>query len=156
LIQNKKDRRKKAVKNTAVYVTGLPKDTTIEELESTFKKGGIIMIDAETSQPKIKLYYDQEGNFKGDALVIYYREESVDIACSLLDDTQFRYGSETNMKVEPAVFTPKEPKENDDLANQNSNGEVDKKKIQKAFQKLNKYCFCNVDSWNGMMKMLCN
>ena len=36
------------------------------------------------------MYVDDQGNFKGDALVVYFRAESVKLAVQMLDDTQFR------------------------------------------------------------------
>ena len=43
---------------------------------------------------RIKLYEDDKGRFKGDALVVYFRPESVNLAIDLLDDTDFRLGQE--------------------------------------------------------------
>lgn len=39
---------------------------------------------------RIKMYKDEHGNFKGDALVMYFKPESVNLAVQLLDDSQFR------------------------------------------------------------------
>ena len=78
-----------------VYVTGLPSDTTIEELSLTFSKAGIIDLDPETQKPKIKLYKYRDGEAKageckGDASICYARPESVDLAITLLDEAPFR------------------------------------------------------------------
>jgi HIV Tat-specific factor 1 len=77
--------------NTAVYVTGLPPDATVKEIEETFtRKAGIIGEDPKTGEPRIKLYKDEEGNLKGDALIIFFKPQSVDLAITLLDDTPLR------------------------------------------------------------------
>ena len=55
--------------SSAVYVTSLPDDVDEEEIWSVFKKYGMIAESAETNAPRIKLYVDEQGNFKGDALV---------------------------------------------------------------------------------------
>ncbi|KAI8850590.1 hypothetical protein BC829DRAFT_442165 [Chytridium lagenaria] len=85
--------KKKA--NTSVYVTGLPVDVTAEEIKESFERYGIIMEDL-TTQPKIKLYNNAEGKFKGDARVTYFK--SVELSINLLDDSSFRYGDSTNIR----------------------------------------------------------
>ncbi len=40
--------------------------------------------------PKIKMYCDSEGNFKGDALCCYLKIESVSLAIQLLDESEFK------------------------------------------------------------------
>jgi HIV Tat-specific factor 1 len=118
-------------KNTSVYITGIPKDATIDEVGDIFKKGGVILIDPITNKPKIKLYENENG-LKGDGLVIYLREESVALACQLLDESPFRFGDKTLLKVQPAVFQEKKKKDHEDEPI------VDKKIRQQAIQKLNK------------------
>lgn len=77
--------------NTAVYVTGLPADATISEVHDLFsKKGGVIAEEIDSGSPRIKLYTDAEGNFKGDALIVFFKPQSVEMAIMLLDDTDFR------------------------------------------------------------------
>lgn len=55
--------------NTAIYVTSLPLDVSEHEMKEFFVRYGIIAESAENNKPRIKLYKDEEGNFKGDALV---------------------------------------------------------------------------------------
>jgi HIV Tat-specific factor 1 len=94
-------------KNTSIYIEGLPDDVTVEEVGQVFSKCGIIKED-EYRQPRIKLYIDQEtGVFKGDGLVTYLKEPSIDLAIQLYDDTQFRYGCGRNMKISRAKFEQK-------------------------------------------------
>ncbi|OAA66717.1 nuclear mRNA splicing factor-associated protein [Niveomyces insectorum RCEF 264] len=85
---------KQPKKNTAVYVTGLPADATIEEVAELFsRKCGVIAEEIDSGRPRIKLYTDAEGRFKGDALVVFFKPQSVDMAIMLLDDTPFRFGA---------------------------------------------------------------
>ncbi|KAG9038049.1 hypothetical protein FRB95_002977 [Tulasnella sp. JGI-2019a] len=95
-------------KNTAVYVSHLPPDSTTSELADAFGKFGLIEID-DKDEPKIKLYADEmTGQFNGEALIVYFKEESVDLAIRMLDDAELRLGdSGTRMAVRKADFTHK-------------------------------------------------
>ena len=128
-------------KNTAIYITNLPLDTDEEEVESVFSRCGVIAEEIDRGKPRIKLYTDEQGNFKGDALILYFRAESVDLAIQMLDDTDFRLGqanSAGKMRVVAADFSYKQQKE----APAKSSGK-DKKKIIRKTQKLNKLIeFC--------------
>ncbi|KAI9795677.1 MAG: hypothetical protein M1835_005353 [Candelina submexicana] len=122
-------------KNTAVYVTNLPTDTTSDEVHSVFSKCGVIAEEIDRGKPRIKLYTDEAGNFKGDALIVYFRAESVDLAVQMLDDTDFRFGvagTMGKMKVQAADFSYKN--QQDAPAKSSTK---DKKKIIKKTQKLN-------------------
>ncbi|KAL2165264.1 hypothetical protein VTH06DRAFT_561 [Thermothelomyces fergusii] len=78
--------------NTAVYVTGLPLDATAEEVAELFsRKCGVIAEEIDSGRPRIKMYTDENGKFKGDALVVFFKPESVNMAIMLLDDTDFRF-----------------------------------------------------------------
>ena len=80
--------------NTAVYVTGLPHDVTVEEVREEFsRKCGVIAEEIDSGKPRIKLYTDEKGEFKGDALIVFFKAQSVDMAIMLLDDTEFRLGA---------------------------------------------------------------
>ena len=69
------------------------------------------------------MYYDDDGKFKGDALVMYFKEGSVDLAITLLDDTELEMGGgHGNMRVRVAEYDK----------SQNTEGE---KKVEESEQK---------------------
>jgi len=127
-------------KNTAVYVTGLPLDTEADEIIDTFSRFGLIEEDDE-GHPKVKLYAREDGSFSGDALVVYFKEESVELAVSLLDDSELRLGdANTRMRVQRAEFGHKH-----DQGNGTQGGEAkprktvtDKKKVSRRIGKMQK------------------
>lgn len=62
-------------------------------------------MEDDEGKPKVKLYQSEDGTFNGDALVVYYKEESVDLAVTLLDDAELRLGeADTRMKVQRAEY----------------------------------------------------
>lgn len=85
-------------------------------------------MDALTGEPKIKLYRNEKNELKGDALVIYLREESVKLACELLDET---YINTSKIKVQPAVFEDKGKKPMEHSI-------VDKKSVKQNVLKMKK------------------
>ncbi|KAJ7262183.1 hypothetical protein B0H12DRAFT_1013023 [Mycena haematopus] len=94
-------------KNTAVYVTGLPPDTEQDELVERFSKCGVVEEDDE-GEPKVKMYAKEDGTFNGEALVVYFKEDSVLLALNILDDAELRFGDpSTVMRVTRADFTHK-------------------------------------------------
>lgn len=117
-------------------MTNLPQDVTAQEVSDVFSRCGVIAEEIDRGKPRIKLYTDEGGNFKGDALIVYFRAESVDLAIQMLDDTDFRLGRAAptgKMKVTVADFSYKTQKD----APVKSNSK-DKKKIIKKTQKLNR------------------
>ncbi|KAI0482773.1 hypothetical protein GGR56DRAFT_206714 [Xylariaceae sp. FL0804] len=98
---------KKPRQNTAIYVTGLPLDATVDEVAETFsRKCGVIAEEIDSGRPRVKMYADAQGRFKGDALVVFFKPQSVDMAIMLLDDTDFRFSasglSSGRMRVQAA------------------------------------------------------
>jgi len=87
-----------------VYVTGLPLDITEEELFNYFTKCGILRVDPHSGDKKIKIY-EENGKPKGDALIQYAKEESVDLALEHLNDSEIRQGYK--IRVERATFQQK-------------------------------------------------
>ncbi|MBE3044507.1 hypothetical protein IMZ48_18450 [Candidatus Bathyarchaeota archaeon] len=64
----------------------------MEEVNDLFsKKGGVIAEEIDSGKPRIKLYNDEQGEFKGDALVVFFKPQSVEMAIMLLDETEFRF-----------------------------------------------------------------
>ncbi|KAF8504242.1 hypothetical protein BU17DRAFT_58244 [Hysterangium stoloniferum] len=119
-------------KNTAVYVTGLPSDTSPDELVARFSKCGLLMED-DQGQPKVKLYAKDDGSFNGEALVVYFKEESVVLALSLLDDAELRLGEpDSRMSVQVAKFDHK-TQEGKEVEKKRV---VDKKKASKRIGKM--------------------
>ena len=103
-------------------------------MHDVFSRCGVIAEEIDRGKPRIKLYTGDDGDFKGDALILYFRAESVDLAIQLLDDTEFRLGDGQKMKVAAADFSYKAQKDAPAKSNMK-----DKKKIMKKTQKLNKY-----------------
>ncbi|CAL1707081.1 unnamed protein product [Somion occarium] len=135
---NDKQHERKS-KNTAVYVTGLPLDTEHDELVERFSKCGLIEED-DQGEPKVKMYAREDGTFSGEALVVYFKEESVMLALNILDDAELRLGDpSTKMSVQKAAFGHKH-----EAGAQEGNSEaklrkvVDKKKATKRIGKMQK------------------
>lgn len=91
-------------KKTGVWVTNLPPNATPELLASVFSKAGVLHV-GDDGKPRVKLYYEDDGRFKGEALVMYFKEGSVDLAITLLDDTELELGAGYgNMRVRIAEY----------------------------------------------------
>ncbi|KAI9636655.1 uncharacterized protein MKK02DRAFT_26112 [Dioszegia hungarica] len=91
-------------KKTGVFVSNLPPTATVSQLASVFSKAGVLLI-GDDGEPRIKLYNDADGKFKGEALVIYFKEGSVSLAVTLLDDIELEMGAGAgNMRVKEAEY----------------------------------------------------
>ncbi|KAG1900612.1 uncharacterized protein F5891DRAFT_1032850 [Suillus fuscotomentosus] len=129
-------------KNTAVYVTGLPADTDVDEIVERFSKFGVIEEDDE-GESKVKLYAREDGSFSGEALVVYFKEESVTLAVNLLDDAELRIGdASTIMSVQKAEFRHKHSGGVGEEAKLRKT--VDKKKITRRIGKMQK----KIEEWD--------
>lgn len=145
-------KEKQAAPITSIYVTNLPLDITKEELEQYFSKCGIIMEDLmngvyvwpffvyELEQykltdfehlfsqtkggPRIKIYMDPTSSKpKGDALITYFKPESVALAINLLDESEIR--PKKTISVTKAEFQPKAKTK---LVHGDGNADANKKK----------------------------
>lgn len=124
---NKKDKTEHKPRETGVYVQNLPQDTTLEEMSSLFSKCGLLLEDPTTGEPRIKFYLDDQGRQKGDALVLYFREESVSLAIQMLDETSLR-GDSSLLKVSKASFSHKKGKSG--TAQKTQKDDPSKKKVR--------------------------
>jgi len=138
--KNKKKReRKKAEKwkatadHSNVYFQGLPTDITAEELHAFAKRAGIVKEDT-SGQYKIKLYKDKDGNLKGDALVCYLRENSVQLAEQLLDGAEIRPGKA--VKAQKAAFEMKGDKFEAKKKQKAEKSDIVKKSMSKKSQNI--------------------
>jgi HIV Tat-specific factor 1 len=127
--------------NTAVYVTGLPCDVTVKEVAEVFsRKCGVIAEEIDSGRPRIKLYTGANGEFKGDALIVFFKPASVNLAIMLLDDTDFRFGemgSSGKMRVQAADSSYKKVQHTEGEEKERPKVNMkDKQKIIKKTQKL--------------------
>jgi HIV Tat-specific factor 1 len=75
---------------TSLYVSGLPLDATSDEIARVFSRYGVLLED-DQGKPRVKMYHDDKtGMFRGEALVVYFKPESVELAINMLDETNMR------------------------------------------------------------------
>eukprot|EP00741_Cyanophora_paradoxa_P010417 tig00000037_g10073.t1 len=109
--KRKRQKEKKKMKwfkpkvNTHVYVTGLPRDITEDEIRDFFSKCGVLKPDEKSGKPLIRIYTGADGQPKGDARVTYLKQESVELALKILDQNDIRPG--TPVSVQQAEFQQK-------------------------------------------------
>ncbi|CAJ0823901.1 16501_t:CDS:2 [Entrophospora sp. SA101] len=121
--QDSKKQKKKPI-NTSIYISNLPVDVTENELAEACSKYGVLMVDLAT------------GHLKGDALVTYLKEESVTLACQLLDETILRPEEPYKIRVQKAEFKEKDPKILE--SSQSNSKKVDKYEVKKKLRQLEK------------------
>lgn len=141
-LKEEKQTRKKTPPQTAVYVSKLPLDADLTELKHIFSKYGIIAEDLLTGKPKIKLYSDDNGDFKGDALVVYLKPESVELAIQMLNGTKLRVKGE-DISVQKAEF--KEKAETENKTTKRPLTEEERQTIRKRLKALND----KAGDWHG-------
>jgi HIV Tat-specific factor 1 len=141
-------------RNTAVFVSGLPPDTTHAELAARFGKFGVLMED-DKGNPKIKLYADDNGVFNGEALVVYFIEDSVDLAIRMLDEAELRFGEPgTAMRVKKGEFGHKGASGGKSSEQRTVKRTVDKKKATARYNKMKKYvCAPTLPSYPSLMSL---
>lgn len=131
---------KKPRSATAIFVSNLPLDAQVEEIATTFSRYGVLLEDGE-GNPRIKMYHDEKtGMFKGEALVVFFKPESVELAIQLLDDTYLRAASGVlegpRMRVEKAEFKPEEAQKSD--ARPKPRTDAGKRDLQRRMDKMKK------------------
>jgi HIV Tat-specific factor 1 len=95
-IRKKKNKKKRgatdgnSASNTWIYVNGLPKDVSIDEIRDHFSKVGLIALNPFDQQPRIKLYREADNTLKGDCSICYNSATSVQMALDLLDGGYIR------------------------------------------------------------------
>lgn len=91
--------------------------------------------------PKIKMYAKDDGTFSGEALVVYFKEESVALAVAMLDGAELRLGdASTRMDVSQADFQHKSGPSNGVVdGEQKQRKTIDKKKATKRIKNMQKY-----------------
>lgn len=113
----------------------------MEEVYDLFsKKGGVIAEEIDSGKPRIKLYTDEQGNFKGDALVVFFKPQSVEMAVMLLDETDFRYTdsglTSGKIHVQPADSSYKKTTYDQEESSKAGNGEKPRPKNNQDRQKI--------------------
>jgi len=121
LKEKKKQKWYHAKRNSNIYVNGLPKDVSLDEIKKFFTRAGVIRFDIETGDERIKLYKDRDtGVLKGDALISYANEESVDIATNILSGKEIRPGYPVSVEraqfEQKGDYKPRTQKQIDELA----------------------------------------
>lgn len=96
-------------------------------------------MEDDSGEPKIKMYADDNGNFMGQALVVYFMEDSVTLAVNLLDEAELRLGDRSSiMQVKKGEFGHKEGGEGGAAPRR----VVDKKKATQRIAKLKRCVRC--------------
>jgi len=84
----------------------------------------------------VKMYAREDGSFNGEALVVYFKEDSVMLALNLLDDAELRLGDVNSiMRVSKAEFGHKAAAVDGQEVKRKT---VDKKKASKRIVKMQK------------------
>lgn len=99
----KQQQYQKKRKNHSIYITNLPSSLTNQEIEKSFGTFGKIQLD-KSGKPKIKMYFDDKGKFKGDVLIIYSHLDSAYLAIEMMDNSLF---NGQTIRVEHARFEDK-------------------------------------------------
>jgi HIV Tat-specific factor 1 len=86
------------------------------EIEEVFSKYGIIDQGADGNK-RIKMYADNEGSFNGEALIVYFKKDSIDLAIQMMDDYFFRIEEQDKgkIRVKEADFSYKRNKDSEQI-----------------------------------------
>ena len=99
------------------------------QLEDTPKRRPTRVVEAPTKKPKVKLYKDGENQLKGDGLCSYIKPESVDLALTILDGSDFEG---KRISVQRAKFEMKGDDDPKLKPTKRSKKQIEKAKKQKA------------------------
>jgi HIV Tat-specific factor 1 len=131
-------KKPKVQENRAIYITNLPRDTNENEIEEVFSKYGIIDQGAD-GKKRIKMYADDDGNFNGDVLIVYFKRASIDLAIQMMDDYFFRIEEQNHgkIRVKEADFSYKRNKDSEQIVSKLTR--KDKKASERNRADLNRY-----------------
>jgi HIV Tat-specific factor 1 len=105
-------KKPKVQENRAIYISNLPGDVTKDELEKEFSRFGIIDKGI-NGEPRIKFYTDDEGNFKNEALIVFFKKESIANAIRIMDGFPLRPGDYENGDISVKEADPANKKVQD-------------------------------------------
>jgi len=85
------------------------------------------------------MYKDDEGNFNGEALIVFFKAASIPLAIQMLDDYWFRIEEQNNgtIRVKEADFSYKRNKDADTIVSKMTR--KDKKTSERNRAELNRY-----------------
>jgi len=85
------------------------------------------------------MYTDEEGNFNGEALIVYFKKDSIALAIRMMDDYFFRIEDQSagSIRVKEADFSYKRNKDSDQIASKLTR--KDKKVSERTRADLNRY-----------------
>ncbi|KAF2657510.1 hypothetical protein K491DRAFT_323337 [Lophiostoma macrostomum CBS 122681] len=124
----------KVQENRAIFISNLPKDTTLTELEDQFSKYGLIDMSVDGTK-RVKMYLDDIGEFKGEALIVYFKKDSVQLAIDMADGFYLRYGGE-RMSVKEADMSFKRNQDTEVV--RSKMGRKEKKEKERALAEMNR------------------
>jgi HIV Tat-specific factor 1 len=99
--QGRKVTAAEPVGQCSVYVEGLPDDATEREVANVLGRAGVVREHPDSGKKHVKLYG------KGDALVVFLRQPSVQLAIDVLDGTPLRLGDTRPLRISSADFSHK-------------------------------------------------
>ena len=76
-------------RSTKVYVSNLPSNISEESFVELMSKCGMVEYDVRNKKLKVKVYRDEEGKPKGDGLCSYIKPESVQLALTIIDGSEY-------------------------------------------------------------------
>ena len=124
--------------NRAIWVTNLPLDADKDDIEEAFSRYGIIDQGAD-GEKRIKMYADDEGNFNGNALIVYFKRASIALACTMLDGYPLRMDEPEKGTITVTEADPSHKKNKDSEQIVSKLTRKDKKASERNRADLNRY-----------------